>query len=293
VRKLTILPALVAAMATLGGCASLGLASASHDARALSWKDVRTSHGAVIVADMPAPAPAGLASFCERFAETCDDAAAAPRTAQMQPASWTQSADPIMAWTPQPNEDGASMFSRMLQMRAQGLRFDYPRGRVELSETLWRELSQVNQQVNRSIAAATDSARYGMNEYWTMPLTGARGGQPAQGDCEDYALEKRARLIALGWDPAALALAVAYAPGVGNHAVLIAQTDRGDFVLDNLFDAPLPPNRLDYGWVSRQAGASMTVWANARIEAAPALGQPPTVERPMLAMLSLRAKGAS
>jgi hypothetical protein len=87
-------------------------------------------------------------------------------------------------------------------------------------------------------------------------------------------LEKRSRLIELGWDPATLALAVAHAPRIGNHAVLIVQTDHGDFVLDNLHDAPLPPQMLNYGWVSRQASSSMTVWASARVEFAPVIERP-------------------
>jgi predicted transglutaminase-like cysteine proteinase len=268
------LPALLAATAATAGCASLGVVSTS-DAPALGWKDIRGSRGAVIRAEMPAPAPAGLAAFCERFAESCGEAQTAQaREDLFRAASWPRGEQPVAAWVSQPNEDGAAIFARMLQMRAQGLRFDYPRSEVELTEQLWRELSEVNQQVNRSIAAATDAARYGLNEYWAMPLSEAKAGETAQGDCEDYALEKRSRLIELGWDPASLALAVAHAPRIGNHAVLIVQTDHGDFVLDNLHDAPLPPQMLNYGWVSRQASPSMTVWASARVEFAPMIERP-------------------
>ena len=76
----------------------------------------------------------------------------------------------------------------------------------------------------------------------------------ARGDCEDFALEKRERLIALGWDRQALALAVAYSPETGLHAVLIAQTDHGDFVLDNLHDEPLAPESANYEWDSASSG---------------------------------------
>ena len=59
---------------------------------------------------------------------------------------------------------------------------------------------------------------------------------------------------------------MAYSPRVGLHAVLIAQTSHGDFVLDNLHGEPRRPESLDYRWVSRQAGPSMTQWASARME---------------------------
>jgi predicted transglutaminase-like cysteine proteinase len=152
-----------------------------------------------------------------------------------------------------------------------GAEAHFTRQEIALDEAGWSELAAINRQVNDQIVASTDASRYGVLEYWAMPLAerAARQNESAAGDCEDYALEKRARLISLGWNPNSLALAVAYAPGVGMHAVLIVQTDHGDFVLDNLHDAPLQPEALDYQWVSRQAGPSMTVWASAHIESAP------------------------
>jgi hypothetical protein len=52
------------------------------------------------------------------------------------------------------------------------------------------ELDALNRAVNREIAPATDMEIYGVAEYWTIPTT--------RGDCEDYALLKRKRLIARG-----------------------------------------------------------------------------------------------
>lgn len=135
---------------------------------------------------------------------------------------------------------------------------------VALTEESWRELRRVNREINRAIRPVTDRALYGREEYWQRPLlVGAAG---ARGDCEDYVLEKRAALLALGYAPDSIAMAVAIAPGVGLHAVLIVQTDRGDFVLDNLHSEPRALASLDYVWISRQVGPALSHWAAARAE---------------------------
>ena len=111
------------------------------------------------------------------------------------------------------------------------------------------------------MSPATDRALYGVDDSWARPVLD--GSRRAYGDCEDYALEKRARLIAQGWPPASLAIAVAVAPHIGLHAVLIVQTDRGDLVLDNLSSEPEPIASLDYVWISRQVGPDLSHWSAA------------------------------
>ncbi|QGZ93378.1 hypothetical protein DSM104635_00188 [Terricaulis silvestris] len=132
---------------------------------------------------------------------------------------------------------------------------------MSLTDVRWEELRQVNRTINRSIRPATDLTTYGVEEYWNRPLVASDRG--ARGDCDDYALEKRARLIALGWTPDMVALAIAMAPRVGLHAVLIVQTNHGDFVLDNLADEPRALSQLRYGWISRQSGSGLITWAAA------------------------------
>lgn len=93
-----------------------------------------------------------------------------------------------------------------------------------LDEGNWRMLRRVNDDVNASIRPVSD--RPGpLGDVWSLA--------PRQGDCEDYAITKRHRLIALGWSPSALRLAVARTGRGEGHAVLIAKTDQGDYVLDN------------------------------------------------------------
>lgn len=135
--------------------------------------------------------------------------------------------------------------------------------RMSLTPARWQELRAVNRAINRAIRPVTDRTLYGVEEFWQRPLLVT--GRGAQGDCEDYALEKRARLLALGWSPDMLAMAVAVAPRIGLHATLIVQTDQGDFVLDNLSSEPRRLGDLDYLWISRQVGPSLNVWASADV----------------------------
>ena len=90
------------------------------------------------------------------------------------------------------------------------------------------ELDAINRSVNREIEPATDLEIYGQTEYWTIPTH--------QGDCEDYALLKRKRLMARGWPASALLMTVVRDEKGEGHAVLTARTAQGDFILDNKVD---------------------------------------------------------
>lgn len=224
---------LAALSAGAAGCAT---ASSVQDWR-LSAAMPPAGEGAVLAPGLPAPAPQGLADWCARAGE-CEQ---------------------------NDHPDGASVFARLLAARAQGASSDGARAEMMLTPERWDELRLVNRGVNAAIApqAETDVER---PDYWQTPLAAVRpAGARVEGDCEDYALEKRARLRALGWRSEALSLAVAALPRGGAHAVLIAQTDRGDIVLDNLSDEPRHVGQLRYNWLSRQHGPSLMSWAEARV----------------------------
>ncbi|WP_454713692.1 transglutaminase-like cysteine peptidase [Caulobacter segnis] len=110
-------------------------------------------------------------------------------------------------------------------------------------------LNLVNQTVNREVKKASDLDLYGMPEYWSLPrlIDGKM-----YGDCEDYALEKRRRLIAAGVPEAAMSLAVAVTARGESHAVLMISLKGGDMVLDNLTPWATPWEDLNYRWVQRQ-----------------------------------------
>ena len=114
------------------------------------------------------------------------------------------------------------------------------------------ELDTINRTVNREIAPATDLEVYGQAEYWTIPTT--------RGDCEDYALLKRKRLMARGWPASALLMTVVRDEQGEGHAVLTARTLQGDFILDNKVDEVKVWNRTRYDYVMRQSYLNPTIW---------------------------------
>lgn len=116
------------------------------------------------------------------------------------------------------------------------------------------ELDRVNRAVNRVIEPATDIEVYGVNEYWTLPQR--------RGDCEDYALLKRARLMQLGWPANALLMTVVRDEKNEGHAVLTARTSQGDFVLDNKVEAVKLWNQTGYHFVMRQSYIDPKVWVS-------------------------------
>lgn len=92
-------------------------------------------------------------------------------------------------------------------------------------------LNAVNREVNRSIKAASDQTAFGRKEFWTA---NARSG-----DCEDFALAKRAKLRKIGFKASQLLLTMGY-NGSEAHTVLVVRTRDGDYVMDNLDDEVVP-----------------------------------------------------
>lgn len=80
------------------------------------------------------------------------------------------------------------------------------------------------------------------------------------GNCNDYAMTKRGRLLDLGWPSSALLLAVAAVPGGEGHLVLVVVTDRGDYVLDSLRDNVTLWSDLDYHWIKRSTPFDPQLW---------------------------------
>ncbi|WP_085807818.1 transglutaminase-like cysteine peptidase [Roseovarius albus] len=95
------------------------------------------------------------------------------------------------------------------------------------SEVILKLAKRVNTQVNRQTKEIEDQDQYGKEEYWALPTT--RGG-----DCEDFALSKKMRLMSHGVSSDRLLIATVLDRDLNSHAVLVLRTDRGDLVLDNL-----------------------------------------------------------
>jgi len=125
---------------------------------------------------------------------------------------------------------------------------------VALDSATWHTMEQVNTAWNAEVKPLEDAAHYGRVDYWTIPRDG-------YGDCEDYALGKRKSLVDLGLPARALRLTIARTPDGTAHTVLIAATDRGDYVLDNLRSAILPWTATNYTWIARQVPGQIQ-WAS-------------------------------
>jgi predicted transglutaminase-like cysteine proteinase len=115
-------------------------------------------------------------------------------------------------------------------------------------------LTRVNDEVNARIRPARKTS-LGV-PIWEI--------DPQQGDCNDYAVSKRAALIAQGAPASALRLAHVVTARGEDHLVLVARVDDGDYVLDNLNRRVLPVEQAGYRWVKAQLAGS-SAWELARL----------------------------
>jgi len=126
---------------------------------------------------------------------------------------------------------------------------------VELTRNLWSVIVDTNNLVNTMITPRTDMELWGVEERWTYPVNG-------YGDCEDYVLEKRRRLIKAGVPASNLLITVLRQRNGDGHAVLTVNTSMGDFVLDNLEPRVLAWNETDYQFLKRQSSKHAGMWVS-------------------------------
>jgi predicted transglutaminase-like cysteine proteinase len=121
-----------------------------------------------------------------------------------------------------------------------------------VSESL-EELASINRKVNHSVTYKDDLKQYGVAEHWAYPTSG-------YGDCEDYALLKRKLLIDAGFDPKKLNVALCWDLSKQGHAVLIAELQDADYVLDNHTDLVKPWGFVGYKWDKVSIDGSFLHW---------------------------------
>lgn len=117
---------------------------------------------------------------------------------------------------------------------------------IELTREVEGMLIGVNHAVNNDIRYRTDIDLYRKVEFWTV-VHGI-----GEGDCEDYALTKRARLIEAGLPHEDLRLATCWTEEDEYHAVLTVETNETTMVLDNRFPYPYKWSVPAYRWHKRQ-----------------------------------------
>jgi len=118
-------------------------------------------------------------------------------------------------------------------------------GSVVVSGSTMAQLSSVNASVNASIHPAYRSD-------WTP-------GRDT-GDCKDFAMTKRQRLLDAGWPSSAVPVAIVRTAFGEKHLVLVARTSEADYVLDNLDGAISPWSRVGYAWEKIQSANDGLSW---------------------------------
>jgi predicted transglutaminase-like cysteine proteinase len=101
-------------------------------------------------------------------------------------------------------------------------------------------LEAVNEVVNSAIVPTTLASPL-VNPNWSI--------DPIVGDCNDYAVTKRHRLLEAGWPASALLLAEVRLVATGeHHLILIVRGKTADWVLDNRLGGvmKLPQTRREY-----------------------------------------------
>jgi predicted transglutaminase-like cysteine proteinase len=123
---------------------------------------------------------------------------------------------------------------------------------IPSTDQLLADLNTVNNYVNNRNRYTLDEQQYGKLENWTIMADGGSG------DCEDYALTKASKLLALGYPASALHIEVGMYKGEG-HAWLVVQTDKGDFALDNRYQQVMKNAATPYYARQRQIGMEWKV----------------------------------
>lgn len=126
-------------------------------------------------------------------------------------------------------------------------------GGVRLTEERWDDLRDVNKAVNATIVPEANTQGVAA-EKWVI--------KPAAGDCNDYAVTKRAELLKRGWPARSLLLSEVVTNWGEHHLVLVVRTTMGDFVLDNLTAQIRPWVRAPYRWVRMQTSKNPNYWAS-------------------------------
>lgn len=123
---------------------------------------------------------------------------------------------------------------------------------IQLNSKRWSQLKSINAQVNRAIKPATDMQTNGVEEHWSIPRT--------YGDCEDYSMLKRSKLIRAGFKPSQLSLAKVRQRNGEAHVVLVARTSEGDFALDNLTNRVQHVSQTGHRFLAMQSATNASQW---------------------------------
>ncbi|MCM2399719.1 transglutaminase-like cysteine peptidase [Rhizobium sp. S153] len=120
---------------------------------------------------------------------------------------------------------------------------------VRLSADVAVDIASINKSVNHGIAPRND--RRG-RDIWTL--------SPRYGDCDDYAVTKRRKLVEAGLPARSVRLAIGRTPDGQGHAVVIVRTRNADLVLDSRSDAIKRVNEVDLVWIKMESADNPKWW---------------------------------
>ncbi|MET0274911.1 MAG: transglutaminase-like cysteine peptidase [Phenylobacterium sp.] len=204
--------------------------------------------------------PRGFVEFCRRQPADCgatDQELAAIGGAVATSGSATAASSSAAPATSVSPFDWAAAFAEAKARRQLAATPVPAAAAMPMTRDLWAALNITNSSINRAIVSKADAETYGVSDLWATPLAFGR----TLGDCEDYVLEKRRALLAIGLRPEALSIAVVITTRGQTHAVLLVNTDKGEYVLDNLSGWVLPWTETSYQWRERQVAGSASHWA--------------------------------
>lgn len=139
---------------------------------------------------------------------------------------------------------------------------DFRKRNIALTVERLNELNRVNREVNRDIVPQPNLGGLATEEWLLSP--------PA-GDCNDYAVTKRHKLLELGWPSRALLLSEVVVPSGEHHLVLVVRVkdiDRmqnADLVLDNLDYNLRPVGLTPYQWVRVESPRNPKYWSTVNV----------------------------
>ena len=125
-------------------------------------------------------------------------------------------------------------------------------GLIKMTPQRVHDLAAVNAEVNSTIKPEANAAGIA-GERWVVA--------PSSGDCNDYAVTKRHKLIARGWPARSLLLAEVVTNWGEHHLVVVVRTKSADLVIDNLNANIKPWSRTNYTWVRIQTPSNPMFWA--------------------------------
>jgi len=124
---------------------------------------------------------------------------------------------------------------------------------ITLTPDAWDTIVGVNNSVNQQIKPLADMKHWGKVNKWYYADDG-------YGDCKDYVLVKKRKLIEAGFPREALLIAIVWTKQNQGHAVLIVRTDKGEYALDSLVKQVMLWSKMPYDYVKRQTRTNPNAW---------------------------------